>query len=346
MRLGIIVRMDKTGLGNQTRLLTQMLKPDYLMIIDSGNHFKTKQFNEWYTSFNSITTKDLIPTLNEYREFLENVDAFITCETPYNWRIMTEANQQMKQSYIQYNYEFLDHIANKSLPLPTKFLAPSYWNTDKVVDKFGSRVMYLPPPINVQEFKHNRLLNFNRSGVKRFLHVVGKQAIHDRNGTEAVLEALTYTKANFELVIKSQHQLDYSINDSRVTIDTSNSDDFTELYKDFDAVIIPRRYGGLCLPMNEALASGLPVIMSNISPNNKVLPKKWLVSATKTDEFMTRTMIDIYTTNAKSLAKKIDWLCDLTDKELGQEKLEAFNIAHSNYSFSALKSKYEALWTQ
>ena len=29
---------------------------------------------------------------------------------------------------------------------------------------------------------------------------------------------------------------------------------------------MPRRYGGLCLPMNEALTSGLPVIMSNQSP--------------------------------------------------------------------------------
>lgn len=314
------------------------------MVIDSQNHFKTKQFHDWYSGFDGVLTKDLIPNVQEYRKFLQNVDAFITCETPYNWRIMVEANQHMKKSYIQYNYEFLEYMVNNRLPLPTKFLAPSHWNTDKVIDKYGDRVVYLPPPINMQEFKHNRALNFNRSGTKRFLHVLGKQATHDRNGTQIVLEALAYTKANFELVIKSQYEVKFEITDNRVTVDTSNSNDFTDLYKDFDAMILPRRYGGLCLPMNEALSSGLPVIMSNISPNSRILPKKWLVSANKTDTFVARPPVDVYTTNAKSLAKKINWLCDLTDKELGQEKLEAFDIAHSNYSFSVLKPQYESLW--
>lgn len=344
MRLGIIVRMDKTGLGNQTRLLTQLLKPSYLMVIDSRNHFKTQQFQDWYDSFNGVLTEDLIPNVQEYRKFLSNVDAFITCETPYNWRIMVEANQHMKQSYLQYNYEFLEYMVNNRLPLPTKFLAPSHWNTDKVKEKYGDRVMYLPPPINMRDFKQNRQLNFNRASTKRFLHVLGKQAVHDRNGTETLLEALRHTQSNFELVIKSQYEIGLDIQDRRVIIDTSNSNDYTELYKDFDAMILPRRYGGLCLPMNEALASGLPVIMSNISPNSKILPKKWLVSANKTESFIARPLIDVYTTNAKALARKIDWLCELDDKQLGQEKLEAFDIAHSNYSFSVLKPQYESLW--
>jgi hypothetical protein len=30
----------------------------------------------------------------------------------------------------------------------------------------------------------------------------------------------------------------------------------------------------LCLPMNEALTSGLPVIMSNMSPNDAILPQE------------------------------------------------------------------------
>lgn len=38
-------------------------------------------------------------------------------------------------------------------------------------------------------------------------------------------------------------------------------------------MILPRKYAGLCLPMNEALMSGLPVIMTDIEPNNVILPK-------------------------------------------------------------------------
>jgi DNA polymerase I-like protein with 3'-5' exonuclease and polymerase domains len=33
--------------------------------------------------------------------------------------------------------------------------------------------------------------------------------------------------------------------------------------------------------MNEALLSGLPVIMTDVSPNNTILPPEWLVEATK-----------------------------------------------------------------
>lgn len=345
MKLGIIVRADKTGLGNQTRLLTQMLKPDYLMIIDSGRHFKTPQFIEWYDGFESMTTRDLIPNVKEYRQFLDNVDAFITCETPYNWRIMAEANQRGIKSYLQYNYEFLDYLSNEGLPLPTMFLSPSHWKLREVRNKFDN-VMYLPPPINMQDFTENRALNLNRSHTRRFLHVIGKPAIHDRNGTQTVLEALTHTKANFELVIKSQYELDYEISDKRVIVDTSNDDDYSKLYKDFDAMIMPRRFGGLCLPTNEALASGLPVIMTDISPNTEILPKKWLVESKKTAEFNARTIINVYSADAKALAEKIDWLCGLSDKQLGYEKIEAVDIADKNYSFKNLKPKYEGLWLQ
>ena len=41
-------------------------------------------------------------------------------------------------------------------------------------------------------------------------------------------------------------------------------------------MIMPRRYGGLCLPLAEAMTSGLPVFRSSVSPNNE-LPADWLI---------------------------------------------------------------------
>jgi hypothetical protein len=49
----------------------------------------------------------------------------------------------------------------------------------------------------------------------------------------------------------------YAVEDHRVKFDFGDPDDQAELYTDFDALILPQRYGGLCLPMNEALLSGL-----------------------------------------------------------------------------------------
>ena len=78
-------------------------------------------------------------------------------------------------------------------------------------------------------------------------------------------------------MVKSQKPLEPIIKDKRITWDSSAPDDQWRLYAGFNALIMPRRYGGLCLPMNEALTSGLPVIMSNTSPNDAVLPGDWLV---------------------------------------------------------------------
>lgn len=343
-RLGIVVRMDRTGLGYQTRNLVQMLKPDYLMILDSRSHFdKQVQHPEWYDGFQSMTTRKLIPTIQECRMFLDNVGSFITCETPYNWYLMTLANQMLKKSYIQYNYEFLDYLQNKRLPLPTKFLSPSYWKLKEVKDLFGNRVEYLPPPLFLNDFKEARKTNLNRSGRRKFLHVVGKQAIHDRNGTDLLLKALKHTNADFELVIKSQFDMVFDCNDPRVTFSIGNAERNEDLYKDFDAMILPRRYGGLCLPMNEALASGLPVMMSQVSPNTKALPIKWLIRSGQTMTFQTRAQITVYDADIVSIARRIERFVEMSDTELDAEKVEAFNIAYNNYSTTALQPKYEAL---
>jgi glycosyltransferase involved in cell wall biosynthesis len=82
------------------------------------------------------------------------------------------------------------------------------------------------------------------------------------------------SRAPFELVIKSQEPLKPLLRDPRIRWDSSDPDDRAGLYEGLDALILPHRYGGLCLPMNEALTSGLPVIMSNMSPNDAILPQE------------------------------------------------------------------------
>jgi glycosyltransferase involved in cell wall biosynthesis len=229
------------------------------------------------------------------------------------------------------------------MPIPDLFLAPSYWKLQEMKDRFGKdRVLYLPPPIDPKEFEEVREINLSRdpNDKKRFLHVVGTLATHDRNGTLAILGALKYTKSDFELVVRSQRVLPekYLIKDDRLTYEVGNLEKNSDLYRDFDAMILPRRYGGLALSMNEALMSGLPVMMSDISPNNKALPKEWLFPAEKYTEFMATTMIDVYLSDRKAIAKKIDqWVKKLPSK------LEALSIAEKSYSMDILRSEYDSL---
>lgn len=340
MKLGMIVRMDRTGLGNQTKELAYMLKPDKLLIINSSP-FKagTQQYPEWYKDFPIKAIANGFPSQREKQWFLQGINAFITCEIPYGYDLITEANRRGVRSFIQYNYEFLDYLQTPRLPCPTQLLSPSSWGAETVKEKLNVQPVLLRPPVSLDKFKKAREQNFARTGKKRFLHIEGIKAVHDRNGTESLLRALELTNTEFELVVKTQG-LEQLTNDSRVVYDTSNPVNNEDLYYNFDAIIMPRRYGGLCLPMNEGLAAGLPVIMTDINPNNDLLPKDWLIPAEKIGSFMARTEIDIYAANEKKLAKTIDSFAQMSDNSIRKEKELAFTIAQNNFSSEALIDKY------
>lgn len=339
MRIGLIARSDHTGLGNQTRNLAYMLKPSKILVVDSRSFSDGNvQHDSWYSGFNAYKTQGW-PTNYEVRSFLRGIDVLVTAETFYNPLFITMAKSLGIKTFSQYNFEFLDNLRDRNYPKPDLFLAPSYWNVEEMKEYGITNVKYLPPPTDPRRFAEARQKNFRTNG-KVFLHIAGKRAAHDRNGTDVLLSALQYTKSQFKLVIRAQfdQQFPTMSNDSRVTYSFENVEDESELYKEFDAMIMPRKYGGLCLPMNEALMSGLPVIMTNTSPNNKVLPEKWLVDCYTEQMIMTRTLIPAQHADLKALAAKIDWLCEA---DLGPEKIEAFEIGYNNYSYDSLRGEYE-----
>lgn len=344
VNLGLVCFANDSGLGNQTRRLAQMLQPSRLLVINSRSFSKNnEQHFDWYEGFSGYTV-DGFPNNREIRVFLRGLTHVLLAENPLNWSLISEAHRQGIKNYIQSNYEFCDNLNQPSLPLPDKFLMPSYWMIDEMKRRFGEeRVCYLPPPISPNECKEAREVNFSRSGPRRFLHIVGTLAAEDRNGTLDVLNALSHTSHNFSLTIKSQHPLpsEYMIGDPRLTYKIGNEPDPQNLYKDFDALILPRRYGGLSLTCNEALMSGMPVIMPDISPNNELLPREWLVPAQRSGELLTRAPIPLYKTPPELLAAKIEWLCET---ELEDQKTQAFQIAFDQFAPSQLKPQYEDLW--
>jgi glycosyltransferase involved in cell wall biosynthesis len=151
---------------------------------------------------------------------------------------------------------------------------------------------------------------------------------------------------DFELVIKTQSTEISNIIDPRITIDKTEPVDEKELYRNFDAMIMPRRYGGACLPMNESLASGIPVIMTNIDPNNKVLPAEWLVPAKHNGSFMTRTKIDLYNADKNALADKIIEFATEPEENLIARKILAREIACNEYSSEVIKEKWALLMSK
>ena len=336
--LVILARMDNSGLGYQTRNLVRMLNPDRVVAIDFSFYNKFEQHHDWYEEYNTKLVKGFLND-GDVHEILEGAGQVLTAETFYNNRFIDIARAKNVKTLSQINYEFFEPLSNRNLQLPHKILMPSYWKLEEIQGMTApGQTIYLPPPTFTSDFDEAREVNMSRSGKPRFLHVAGKMAAHDRAGTLDLMDSLRYCTADFELVIKVQSGSGLRATDSRITLDFSAPDDQTELYRDFDAMIQPRRYAGLNLPMNEALASGLPVIMTDISPNNRVLPKQWLVRSHLKSSFKARTRIELYSAEARALAHRIDEFA-LSDSKPRKE--QAYQIAVREYAPESLYARWD-----
>lgn len=338
MRLGIIARSDNTGLGNQTRDLATMLNPHRIMLVNSMNFNRNKQHPEWYSGYECFHVRGL-PRTGDLEPFIRSVDIVLTCETFYNNSFIELARRRNVKTVLQYNFEFLEYIHNQKLTFPDIMIAPSLWNYDKVaeISEGKTKLIHLPPPTNTAIFDNVRKINLSKSH-GRLLHVAGNPATKDRNGTHSILDMLKYSKTDYELVVTAQKDLGIVPKDSRLKIVVGNSDNRQDLYSGYDAMVLPRRYAGLCLPMNEALISGLPVFMTNISPNNTILPQEWLAASEKHDEFRARTTIDVYNADPKHLAKIVDNYMHSRKKD--EIKEQAVEIGFKNFAMENLKDKY------
>jgi hypothetical protein len=341
MRLGIIARSDNTGLGYQTKQLTDMLNPSKVMLIDFSQHNSNTQHPEWYNGYEVINVLG-IPDGRDIDRFLKDIDVVLSCETFYNNdELILKARDKGIKTILQYNYELFGNLSKKNMELPNVLVSPSLWKIDDIEFKFGrkAKVVHLAPPTNINLFdgasKINRLKTHNR-----ILHIGGKRAAQDRNGTNTIVDMLKYSKADYELVIKTQTKLDINLNDDRIVLDYNDSVDRESMYTGFDAMVLPRRYAGLCLPMNESLLSALPVFMTNISPNNKVLPERWLVESHLIDEFRAKTLIQVYEANLRKLAELVDNYVMLDDQQKINEKQEALCIGYDNFSPNKLLPEY------
>lgn len=309
--VGLLVRSDNTGLGNQTLRMAKMIKPDYIFLIDSTPFNGNKQYPERYDGFKGFTVKGF-PSVADVNKFYNQtrITHFICCENPHNFAFFSLAHRYKIKTFVVSNYEFCDNLVDSGLPLPYKFVMPSYWHIDTMQNMFpNTPVEYLPPPIDPEEFKgirqHNKGLS---NSPTKLLHIIGKLAFRDRNGTLDLIKAIKLTKTDFVLDIRTQFDLpsDYVVTHPKINYIKKDVYSPADMYRGYKFLVLPRRYGGLSLTTNEALASGLGVLMPDISPNNKLLPRKWLCKTSHSETIYTRTTIDKYHIDIQDLANKID----------------------------------------
>ncbi|MFG1794148.1 glycosyltransferase [Nocardia sp. NPDC049149] len=276
-----------------------------------------------------------IPTDQDCRNFLsEGVDVVYSAETFYNPNLPDIARRYGVKTILHINREFLD-LRDR----PDLWAAPSMWHFDEVPEPR----IFLPVPIDLGSFPAR-----SPSGeATRFVHVIGRPAVRDRNGTADLLDALTYVQTPIELTVHCQdeHYVSALLASRRIprhihlNVRTGDVPDHAELYAGHDVLLLPRRFAGLCLPANEALGAGLPVVMTDVSPNSTWLPADWLVPAESRGSFMAKTRVEVYSADHRALAAKIDQFA--TDPDFYQKAAGiARDLAEAN-SWQILKPLYE-----
>lgn len=329
IRIGLIARGDTGGLAAQTYDFYKHMKPDKTMLINldkfTGQTTDESKYPDAYVVRN-------YPTSVNWDEWLRDIDLVFTVECPYDHELYAIARKRGIKTVEQYNLEWQQLLQQPELPRPDLFLSPSSWRQDEM-KKLGV-VKYLHVPIDTKRFEWRP-----NARAKKFLHIAGHKTMNDRNGTMIVLEAMKYIKSDVEVVIRTQDDLP-PISDHRLTVIKDDVKDNRDLY-DADVLLLPRRYGGLSLQRNEALALGMPVIMLDIEPNQE-LPRDWLVPATLKERTMIKTMIDVYDAKPEDLAKKID---EFADRNIGLDSVWAFDFAYRR-RWPLMKREYKKVFNK
>lgn len=295
IRLGLIAYGTPTGLGYQTRALHDHLHPVKTLLIDLSERKGLPLHREWFPGATVVKA----PTERDLARFLDGLDVVLCCETPINYDLFRLARLRGVRTVLQINFEFLDYFRDPFLPKPTVFATPSPWNLDRLNPGPFPRVWPLPVPIDPASIPQRQVTE-----ARTFLHVGGRPAARDRNGTHDFIHlAARCPNLDARWILACQSpgpELRRAIRGTRVEL-LGDVPDPGDLYAVGDIMILPRRYGGLCMPALEALTAGMPVIMPDIPPNNLWLPADWLAPAQVIDTLQAKTSIDLHHTDPAAL---------------------------------------------
>lgn len=262
-RLGLVARGDEGGIGSQTSEMARHLHPARTLIVDVNPRRGT--FDE--TRFNGLVrVAPNPPGLDDWEWLTDGVEAILTVEGCYDpsRRDLVLAGLCADRGirlYVHVNPELwpAEYVEQANMGR-VRVLAPTCWETGRV----GPHVP-LPMPVAT-----DRIVGTVRTRPPRtFLHV-SAPAFHDRNGTRYVLDAAQqYQGPRIRLLVSGPAAPAATVTGSVEIEPVGDVRDYWDRYTDdIDALILPRRYGGLSLVAQEAMAAGIPVICMDRTPEN------------------------------------------------------------------------------
>ena len=311
---GTVNFATEQGLGLQARSFIEHGIIDKIVV---ARHAVYDNHPEWYAPRQlAVSVEELLGTCQRL-VFMEQT---FGCE----WAIK-RARRDGIQTVLVTHYEFTGELP-KEVPFDV-LVAPS----SEDLAHYPSAVRLNIPVDVVWKQRHT---------ARVFVHNAGHGGVKGRNGTQELLAAMAYVKSPLKLIVRVQpnaHQQGIGSNDPRVEV-RHGSAPYGELFDEGDVFVLPDKFGGSFLPMQEAFAAGMPVMASD-RPNNRWLPNELLIPVERYVDDMIRIPIKSAVINPRTLAAKLD---EVYGQDISGVSWTGKGWAARN-DWDALRGAYEAL---
>lgn len=322
MIVGMIVRAEDRGLGHLTWEAARAIKPAAIVAIDMGEWARgfPPHAERYPPELTTWATFDGHAPRGEHLDVMAVADAFTDCdvvwsaETFYDWRLVRELHRRRIRTVIHTMPEFHREECNAvpNVWLPTPWLAERHPGAPVV-----------PIGVALDRFEHVRPADPFEDGPLRVLHVAGHRAAMDRNGTQTVVESTAHMQQQVHVTIRTQDAEVASPSPGpHVTTDVQRltGGDYWDAYDGHHVLLLPRRYGGLSLPAQEALGAGLGVVMPACEPN-EWWPTVRVHAHRSTALQAPAGEIRTYGCDARDVAQAIDFLASHRDDLANAQRL-------------------------
>jgi hypothetical protein len=257
-------RCDERGLGRLSSEFFNHMAPERTLVVDMAAHSRGfAQHLDRYPGATIVRFNGGRFDAGVMERFFAGLDVAIMYETAYDHRAYDIARSAGCATVLMAMPEFHRHLTER-LPPPDAVWLPTGW----LLERFPADTPVIPVPVErwVPEGGER-----GSGEPLRVLHIAGHRASGDRNGTLTLLAALSRLRGPVSVRIASQdrHPLRLPRTAPGVTVEVvlGGVGDHRHLYDHADILVMPRRYGGLCLPAQEAMGAGLGVVMTDCEPN-------------------------------------------------------------------------------
>lgn len=331
MKIGVIGRSEQRGLGIQLTEFVRNMPVDrvlHIMVAKSPWPIKPGAFSPVPTTH--VVFDGALPE-DDVRAWLDGLDVVFTAETVYDWRLIGWAKDSNVKVVIQGNPEFYRN-RKESLPEPDAWWWPTPWQIGEIP---AGPVIPVPVPALTPV-----VAGAPDEPTLKVVHVAGHRAAGDRNGTELFLAALRFVSTKIDVHLYGQDggfpQFRKHPN-GELHEYPNGVEDRWEMFNGTHLCVLPRRYGGLCLPAQEAMRAGCAVAMPDCSPNS-FWPTVRMSCQPGQSQLTPFGPIRTYYTKPREIAATIDRL-NINRGQLMKAQAASFYWAEEN-SWTKLKNIY------